>query len=194
MLPFENMVADYVEETNNHVMYRVTPHFEGNNLLASGVQMEAYSVEDNGKGICFNVYVYNVQPGIIIDYATGDSRLAENASANTGTNSTTSSSIPSTAVGGAVVSGSTSSSVGSSANNSSSATSGSTSESTDNTADSGSLSTDSTIAGSGLVWKSATGKKYHSVNDCGNMNPNKAVQITKQEALNQGLDACSKCY
>ena len=78
MLPFENMVAEYVEETGNHVMYRVTPHFEGTNLLASGVQMEAYSVEDDGKGVCFNVYVYNAQPGIEINYATGDSKLEEN--------------------------------------------------------------------------------------------------------------------
>ncbi len=74
MLPFENMVADYIKETKNHVLYRVTPIFEGDNLVASGVQMEAMSVEDNGEGICFNVYVYNVQPGIEIDYATGNSR------------------------------------------------------------------------------------------------------------------------
>ena len=73
MLPFENMVADYVKETGNHVMYRVTPLYKGNNLLAHGVHMEAYSVEDDGDGICFNVFVYNVQPQITIDYATGDS-------------------------------------------------------------------------------------------------------------------------
>ena len=78
MLFFENDIDYYIEENeNNHVLYRVTPIFENDNLVASGVQMEAYSVEDNGKGICFNVYVYNVQPGIIIDYATGESRLAE---------------------------------------------------------------------------------------------------------------------
>lgn len=75
MLPFENMVADYIKETNNHVAYRVTPIFKGNNLLASGVQIEAYSVEDNGDGICFNVYCYNVQPGISIDYSNGTSSL-----------------------------------------------------------------------------------------------------------------------
>ena len=76
MLPFENKISDYMDENkDNHVLYRVTPIFEGNNLVANGVQMEAYSVEDNGKGICFNVYVYNVQPGIIIDYATGKSVL-----------------------------------------------------------------------------------------------------------------------
>lgn len=73
MLPFENMVDDYVEATENHVLYRVTPVFDGDNLVASGVQMEAFSVEDEGEGICFNVYVYNVQPGVVIDYATGDS-------------------------------------------------------------------------------------------------------------------------
>lgn len=73
MLPFENMVADYIKETDNHVLYRVTPLFEGDNLVASGVLMEAKSVEDNGEGILFNVYCYNVQPGIVIDYATGDS-------------------------------------------------------------------------------------------------------------------------
>lgn len=71
MLPFEDEVADYVHETENHVMYRVTPVFEGEDLVASGVQMEAESVEDDGRGICFNVYVYNVQPDITIDYSTG---------------------------------------------------------------------------------------------------------------------------
>lgn len=76
MLPFEETVANYVDETNHHVLYRVTPIFEGDNLVASGVEMEAYSVEDNGEGICFHVFVYNVQPGIEIDYATGDNKKA----------------------------------------------------------------------------------------------------------------------
>ncbi len=76
MLPFEDLVADYVQETDNHVLYRVTPVFEGDNLVASGVQMEGWSVEDKGEGVCFNVYVYNVQPGVTIDYATGESALA----------------------------------------------------------------------------------------------------------------------
>lgn len=77
MLPFENMVADYVKETGNHVYYQVTPIFEADNLVASGVQMEAESVEDEGEGICFNVYCYNVQPGIEIDYETGESQLLD---------------------------------------------------------------------------------------------------------------------
>lgn len=74
MLPFENMVADYVKETNHHVLYRVTPIFQGNDLVARGVQMEAWSVEDKGAGVQFNVFVYNNQPGITIDYKTGKSR------------------------------------------------------------------------------------------------------------------------
>ena len=75
MLDFENQIADYVKETKNHVMYRVTPIYAGNNLLASGVRLEAYSVEDDGDGICFHVFSYNVQPGITINYATGENWL-----------------------------------------------------------------------------------------------------------------------
>ena len=90
MLPFENMVADYIRETGKHVAYRITPIFEGNNLVCSGVQMEAYSIEDEGESICFNVYCYNVQPGIAINYATGDS---------SGPSSSTTTSTPSTEQG-----------------------------------------------------------------------------------------------
>ena len=75
MLPFENQVAEYVRKKNKHVLYRVTPIFKDKNLVASGVQMEAESVEDKGKSICFNVYVYNNQPGVEIDYRTGKSSL-----------------------------------------------------------------------------------------------------------------------
>ena len=81
MLPFENQVAEYIKKQklneNRHVLYRVTPIYEGENLLASGVQMEAFSVEDKGEEICFNVYVYNVQPGVVINYATGESSLSQ---------------------------------------------------------------------------------------------------------------------
>lgn len=79
MLPFEDMVADYVEETDNHVLYRVTPVYQGDNPLATGVQMEAQSVEDGGQGISYNVFVYNVQPDITIDYTTGESRESEDS-------------------------------------------------------------------------------------------------------------------
>lgn len=77
MLPFENIVSNYIKATNNHVMYRVTPIFDGTNLVANGVLIEAYSIEDNGAGICFNVFIYNVQDGIEINYANGDSSLIE---------------------------------------------------------------------------------------------------------------------
>lgn len=82
MLPFENLVANYVLETGNHVMYRVTPVFEGDNLLAHGVQMEAWSVEDQGEGVCFHVFVYNIQPGVRIDYATGESQKTDTVEVN----------------------------------------------------------------------------------------------------------------
>lgn len=73
MLPFENQVADYIKQTDNHVLYRVTPVYEGSDLVSWGIQMEAYSVEDNGAGVCFNVLCFNAEPGVGIDYATGDS-------------------------------------------------------------------------------------------------------------------------
>lgn len=84
MLPFEEQVADYIRETGGRVLYRVTPIFEGNDLLATGVEIEALSVGDAGEGVCFHVYCYNVQPGVEIDYATGDSRPAEAAPADEG--------------------------------------------------------------------------------------------------------------
>ncbi len=73
MLPFENEVTNYIKKTNHHVLYRVTPIYDGDNLIADGVQIEAYSIEDKGQGVSFNVFCYNVQPGIEIDYKTGDS-------------------------------------------------------------------------------------------------------------------------
>lgn len=88
MLPFETKVCDYVKNTGNHVLYRVTPIFDGDNLLADGVLMEAYSVEDAGEGICFCVFAYNVQPGIGIDYATGD-----NWAESSGTDQSTAASV-----------------------------------------------------------------------------------------------------
>lgn len=74
MLPWEEQVMRYLDYSDNHVLYRVTPYFKGDELVARGVELEAYSVEDNGEGICFHVFVYNVQPGVEIDYKTGKSR------------------------------------------------------------------------------------------------------------------------
>ena len=95
MLPYENEVASYIKNTGNHVMYRVTPIFEGSNLLCSGVQMEAYSVEDSGKGVSFNIYCYNVQPGVIIDYTDGSNSADPNYTESTVSGSTVSDSIAS---------------------------------------------------------------------------------------------------
>lgn len=92
MLPFEEEVGNYVRETGNHVLYRATPVFEGSNLVASGVQLEAESVEDQGRAISFNVYIFNVQPGVDIDYSTGDSRLEEDPVASSSDNETSASS------------------------------------------------------------------------------------------------------
>lgn len=78
MLPFENMIADYIKETGGHVAYRATPIFDGKNLVCHGVQLEAYSVEDGGESVCFNVFCYNVQPGVKIDYTTGKNSLDKN--------------------------------------------------------------------------------------------------------------------
>lgn len=88
MLPFENMIADYVKETKNHVAYRVTPIFDGDNLIANGVLMEGYSIEDDGDGVCFCVFAYNVQPGVTIEYATGESSLMEQPTESSATDNT----------------------------------------------------------------------------------------------------------
>lgn len=141
MLPFENMIYEYLEANNNHVLYRVTPVFEDDNLVASGVLLEGYSVEDSGSGICFNVYCYNIQPGIHIDYATGDSYEEQ------------------TYV-----------------------------DETDEISDTG------TQEDSELVWISATGSKYHSINNCGSMNPDRATQITRKQAEKMGYSACKLCW
>ncbi len=89
MLPFEEAVGNYVRASGKHVLYRVTPLFKEDELVARGVQMEGYSVEDKGKSICYNVYCYNVQPGVIIDYATGEAAVADDAPTSASTAKTT---------------------------------------------------------------------------------------------------------
>lgn len=174
MLPFENMVADYVKETGDHVLYRVTPIFENSNLLASGVLMEAKSVEDNGEGILFCVYCYNVQPGVSIDYADGDSYLEETGESTLPNKPEI---IESTA--------------DSASNTSTDSLSTSPSAISENIHQEPSQSdTNSTTT----VWLSETGSKYHSINNCGRMNPDKAVQVTEEQAVAQGMGKCSKCW
>lgn len=184
MLPFENEVADYVNDTDNHVLYRVTPVFSGDNLLASGVIIEAKSVEDNGAGVQFNVYCYNVQPGISIDYIDGQSW--ENGSSNT--SESDNEETQATAVlqeQTATQSDTISSQQEQSA------------EQTDNASGQEQPSVSETPAASGgdtMVWLSATGEKYHSINNCGRMNPDNATQVTEEYAINNGYGKCSKCW
>lgn len=199
MLPFENMVADYVKETNHHVMYRVTPVFDGDNLLASGVQIEAESVEDNGEGILFNVYCYNVQPNVAIDYATGDSSLAGgDVAAQNDAAADASVDTAAASYKGAKSDSNAASDSNADQADESSKSSGSTDQTADNgqTSDNSGTSAQNPSGGSDtlMVYKSATGDKYHSINNCGRMNPNKATQITEAEAIRQGLGKCSKCW
>ena len=152
MLPFENAVDDYVDMTKNHVLYRVTPIFKDDELVARGVLMEAYSVEDQGAGIQFCYFIYNIQPGIGIDYATGESW--EDASTTVKESSYR----------------------------------------INNDIQAKTETKESQKQSSVNVWVSATGSEYHSLNNCGRMNPDKAISMTEQEAINKGYGKCSKCW
>lgn len=179
MLPFENLVADYVNNTGNHVLYRVTPMFSGSNLVANGVLIEAKSVEDNGGGILFNVYCYNVQPGIGINYENGDSWLdgttPQKQSAQTDTPQNEGS--QSSAGSGAGETGSSGSTTGS-------ASSGSDSSATENSAaDSSNSET--------MVHITATGKKYHRAG-CRTLKKSD-TEVTLDEAKSMGLSPCGIC-
>lgn len=169
MLPFENMVTDYVKETNNHVLYRVTPIFDGSNLVASGVLMEAKSVEDDGKGILYNVYCYNVQPGVTIDYNTGNSNLNGQAPQNSTASSSTKKSTTSNKV--YVAPSKPSGSKTTQSNSSNSSQSGQASQE--------------------KVYITNTGKKYHRAG-CSSLKKS-SHEISKQEAIDEGYEPCSKC-
>lgn len=179
MLPFENLVADYVNNTGNHALYRVTPMFSGSNLVANGVLIEAKSVEDNGGGILFNVYCYNVQPGVGINYENGDSWLdgttpqKQSAQTDTPKNEGSQSSDGS----GAGESGSSSSTT-------ESASSGSDSSAAENSdADSSNSET--------MVHITATGKKYHRAG-CRTLKKSD-TEVTLDEAKSMGLSPCGIC-
>lgn len=179
MLPFENLVADYVNNTGNHVLYRVTPMFSDSNLVANGVLIEAKSVEDNGGGILFNVYCYNVQPGVGINYENGDSWLdgttSQQQSAQTDTSQNEGS--QSSNGGGAGGSGSSSSTTGS-------ASSGSDSSAAENrVSDSSNSET--------MVHITATGKKYHRAG-CRTLKKSD-TEVTLDEAKSMGLSPCGIC-
>lgn len=187
MLPFENMVADYVKETNNHVLYRVTPMFDGNNLVASGVLMEAKSVEDNGDGILFNVYCYNVQPGITIDYATGDSALDGTTPEQTTKNSDTKKSSSNGASAG-----SNNTNSGSASNETQAATPAPAQTDNSTTVQEPPAPTpaDTTSNGFVIVHITDTGSKYHNAG-CRYLKSDH--EVTLDEAKAMGLTPCSVC-
>lgn len=183
MLPFENLVADYVNNTGNHVLYRVTPMFSGSNLVAKGVLIEAKSVEDNGGGILFNVYCYNVQPGVGINYENGDSWLDGTApqeqSVQTGAaqNGGSQSSDGSQAGASAGDTGSSGSITGSAASGSD------TSPAENSVSDSSNSKT--------MVHITATGKKYHRAG-CRTLKKSD-TEVTLDEAKSMGLSPCGIC-
>lgn len=191
MLPFEDIVDDYVDATQNHVLYRVTPFYNDNELVARGVLMEAYSVEDNGSGVCFNVFCYNIQPGVAIDYATGESSessdayaLIDQAAANTApeiivdapseepAQEAVVDTPPEEPAPEAVVD-----------------------------APSEEPAQEAVVeepaqpeAPEVMVWLTETGSKYHSINNCGRTNPANAYQVTESQAISSGYGKCSKCW
>ena len=183
MLPFENLVADYVNNTGNHVLYRVTPMFSGSNLVANGVLIEAKSVEDNGGGILFNVYCYNVQPGVGINYENGDSWLdgttPQQQSAQTDAPQNEGSQSSDGSMAGALAGES-----GSSGSTTGSASSGSDSSAAENSAaDSSNSET--------MVHITATGKKYHRAG-CRTLKKSD-TEVTLDEAKSMGLSPCGIC-
>ena len=215
MLPFENMVADYVKETNNHVLYRVTPMFEGKNLLASGVLIEAKSVEDNGKGIQFNVYCYNVQPGIEINYKTGESSGPEYTGTTTQTSASTTNSSTSNK------NNSTSNSSTSNKNTSTNTNTSSSNKNTSTTPNTGTTNKDTTSSSNsnkntsssqtttskditssssnnssnGTYYFTKSGKSYHTTKNCPTLSRSKNIlEGTIKEAISQGKsDPCDRC-
>lgn len=179
MLPFENLVADYVNNTGNHVLYRVTPMFSGSNLVANGVLIEAKSVEDNGGGILFNVYCYNVQPGVGINYENGDSWLDGTTPQEQSGQTDTPQNEGSQRSDGSGAGGS----------GSSSSTTGNVSSGSDSSAAENSVSDSSNSET--MVHITATGKKYHRAG-CRTLKKSD-TEVTLDEAKSMGLSPCGIC-
>ena len=183
MLPFENLVADYVNNTGNHVLYRVTPMFSGSNLVANGVLIEAKSVEDNGGGILFNVYCYNVQPGVGINYENGDSWLDDTIPQEQSAQTDKPQNEGSQSSAGSVA-GASAGDIGSS-----SGTTGSASSGSDNVTAENSVSDSSNSEM--MVHITATGKKYHRAG-CRTLKKSD-TEVTLDEAKSMGLSPCGIC-
>lgn len=183
MLPFENVVANYVDVFGGHVLYRVTPVFTGDNLVADGVLMEAASVEDMGKGLSFNVFCYNVEPGVVLDYKTGESKAGD-PTQTAGKITFTKPVITRLDVVNAQ-------SLSQAQNNPQ--LQAQSSPQTQAQVQNNPQTVASTPV-SGMVWVSATGKCYHANNTCSGMNSAKAKQYTEQEAIAAGKRKCKKCW
>ena len=186
MLNFENEVAAYLKKSPvNKVLYRVTPVFEGNNLVASGVKMEALSLNDSGKAVCFNVYCYNIQPGIDINYKNGDSSLNKDWK-----------NIIKNYTGESVKNDNVSSSVSkkSTAKDKPKVEAPKADTPKVETPKVETPKTDTPSVDNTVCYLSATGKKYHSINNCGKMNPSKATKTTVTDAVSKGMEKCSKCW
>ena len=179
MLPFENLVADYVNNTGNHVLYRVTPMFSDSNLVANGVLIEAKSVEDNGGGILFNVYCYNVQPGVGINYENGDSWLDGTTPQEQSGQTDTPQNEGSQSSDGSGAGGS----------GSSSSTTGNVSSGSDSSAAENSVS--DSLNSETMVHITATGKKYHRAG-CRTLKKSD-TEVTLDEAKSMGLSPCGIC-
>lgn len=174
MQPFEELIADYLRRSSFHVLYRVTPVYKGNDLVPTGVQMEAYSVEDAGRSICFNVFAYNVQPGISIDYSSGASqRNAELTVSAAAGDLLKAHGLPPLAE------------MAVPAYESFTAMFDKYSKE---------VRTTSIQNGSNLVWITKTGNRYHSVNDCGGTDTSQASQVTLERALSMHLTQCPNCW
>lgn len=190
MLPFENLVADYVKETGNHVLYRVTPVFTGDNLLADGVHMEAESVEDKGEGVLFNVFCYNVQPGITIDYATGDSHESGDSSGAASEQTTASDTKSASADNGSGAAASSSSAVGAASVAAGSAAGSGASEGAAQSAEPSSPAAE-------YVININTGK-FHAPGcrtiSLMNEENKKVVTESRDELIAQGYDPCGVCH
>lgn len=201
MFPFEDDVAHYIYRTQNHVLYRVTPVFQGDNLVASGVIMEAKSVEDDGEGICFHIYVYNVQPGVLIDYRTGDSELDPNyapPAPNPGETSTDGAGANNTGDAFTIGTGNGSPGETLTTGTDNSGTGETLTTGTDNSGTNGTATNDTNAASAKHVYiLNKHSKKFHypnclSVND---MNPRNRVTFSgnRDELISQGYTPCRNC-
>lgn len=193
MNPFEIQIADYVKDTGNHVLYRVTPIFDGEDLVCRGVQMEGYSVEDSGAGVCFNVFCYNVQPGVDIDYATGNNCLSHHNSGHHMYDGHSHYGMKMPYAGGALSDSSSASASSQNGENGESATNGATNGATN---DASGTSDSSATAHCDYILNTNTMKFHHVYcSDAGRIKDKNKSEYsgTREELLDMGYSPCKRC-